>query len=87
MHAALQASQKTHEFLIDGQCFPRIPCGYETGAFSNDILDPEDATCVKCNALSGFFHLLGCGLEQCPACGDGALGCRCPYDPADARLA
>ena len=79
MDEALRNSQRKKEFLIDDVAYPRIPCGYETGAFGDDILDPDDATCVRCYAPSGFYHLLGCGLEQCPICNEGALGCRCQY--------
>ena len=80
MHEALNSSQPIKQFRIGTEVYPRIPCGYETGSFGEDILDPDDATCVKCMAPSGFFHLLGCGLEQCPVCKEGVLGCGCPVD-------
>jgi hypothetical protein len=86
----LEAAQAKKTFTIGGRGYARIPCGYEGGESGDYVLDSafaevgtEKAVCVQCGAPSGFLHLLGCESEQCPKCGEQALGCACKYDPVE----
>ncbi len=89
--AQLDDAQKQKVFKIDGRDYPRIACGYEEGEYGNFVLDTSfdehesnDAVCVDCGAPSGFLHILGCECEQCPRCGEQALGCPCKYAGSEA---
>ena len=70
-------SQAVRSFKIAGQDFERIVCGYERGNFAEFAIDTE---CSNCGVPTGFFHLLGCDLEQCPKCKEQALSCFCSYE-------
>jgi len=77
-------------FKIEGREFPRIACGYEQGEYGDFVLDTSfdehesnEGVCVDCGAPSGFLHIPGCECEQCPRCGEQALGCPCNYDACE----
>ena len=38
--------------------------------------------CPGCRTSKGALHVVGCDLEQCPACGDELEACACPGQPA-----
>lgn len=37
----------------------------------------SDDRCHDCNVLLGKFHHPGCDWEECPHCGQQAIGCDC----------
>ena len=89
-NAQLRDAQTRKVFKIEGREFPRIACGYEQGEYGDFVLDTSfnghesnDAVCVDCGAPSGFLHILGCEGEQCPRCGEQALGCPCNYEASE----
>jgi hypothetical protein len=35
--------------------------------------------CAECGVGPGQFHVPGCSLERCPACGEPVIACDCWY--------
>ncbi len=71
-------SQSIHSFRIAGHEYPRILYGYERGEFAESEIAADE--CPDCDHPTGFYHDLGCELEQCPCCEQQALGCACAYE-------
>jgi hypothetical protein len=50
--------------------------------------EPEDwgadeRPCHDCGAIKGEFHVRGCDVERCPACGGQFGGCDCDWPDLD----
>lgn len=58
-------------YLLFGRYYNRIPYGQE------GIGKAVKSKCPTCESEKGKLHRLGCGLEQCPACGTYAIICDC----------
>ena len=57
--------------VIAGHVFPRVRYG--------DERPPIDATvnCHDCGVIAGQYHVPGCDMEECPACGGQRITCPC----------
>lgn len=46
--------------------------------YGQEIHNPAvEDVCITCEVKKGQFHLLGCDMECCPACGRQAIECDC----------
>lgn len=70
---ALAAAQRERTFVIGLQRLKRIPYGSERTRW-------RLATCGDCRAKKGQLHVVGCDIEQCPACDGQAIRCGCRDD-------
>jgi hypothetical protein len=71
----LQVAQQVLTYSIAGKCLPRVRYGAEP-----DDWGAGERPCHDCAAVSGEFHVPGCDVERCPACGGQAIGCDCEHD-------
>jgi hypothetical protein len=55
-----------------GVAWPRIRFGDERRDWG-----AERGPCHDCAAIKGEFHVLGCDVERCPACGGQLITCDC----------
>ena len=70
-------AQREPAFVIEGRRYPRIPYGSERPPWRL----PE---CGDCRVKKGQLHVVGCDIEQCPACGWQLITCGCLDDEEDA---
>lgn len=68
--AAIETAQDQPDYLISGKSYPRIRYGGESARQPNP-------NCRDCAVMVGQFHVTGCLVERCPACGGQAYGCEC----------
>lgn len=57
--------------FLNGELREPVPYGRERFA------EAPGTQCDECGVRQGGTHHAGCGLEECPRCGDLILGCRC----------
>ena len=68
----IQEAQGITEYSIAGRAYARIRYGDESSDW-----DAEHIPCHDCRVLKGQFHVPSCDVEECPACGEQAIGCDC----------
>jgi hypothetical protein len=71
----LAEAQNQRTYSIDGEVLERIPFGEDWSSKSSDVV-----SCCDCAAARGQLHVPICGWEQCPSCGEQAVGCDCPHE-------
>ena len=74
----LAAAQRQRTYSIDGEVLERTPFGKDWSGESSDA-----PSCADCAAARGELHVPFCGWEQCPGCGEQAIGCGCEHDDQD----
>lgn len=68
--AAIAAAQLERTFVIGERQLRRIPYGSEWTRWKRE-------TCGDCYVRRGQLHVVGCDIEECPACGRQAITCGC----------
>ena len=76
----LAESQRTTHVTVGGRRLPRVRYGEEADDWS-----AGNRPCHDCAAVAGEFHVVGCDVERCPACGGQALSCDCTDSAPDAE--
>jgi len=69
--AKIASAQSFPYYLIE-RTLRRIPYGGESYDWGAD-----ERPCHDCGAIKGEYHVPSCDVEECPQCGEQALGCRC----------
>ena len=75
----IREAQEFHAWSIDGVKHSRVRYGSE-----EDDWGADRRPCHDCAVVKGQFHVPGCDVERCLACGGQALYCDCPYDEDEA---
>ena len=63
----LEKAQQKTTYIVE---LPRVRYGEEKHKW-------QGKRCHDCAAVPGEYHVPGCDVEECPACGGQALGCSC----------
>lgn len=74
----IREAQQYPTYVIGGREYTRVRYGEE-----DDDWGADDHACGDCGVLKGEFHVMGCDIEQCPACGEQAISCDCEYEGDD----
>ena len=78
----IQKTQLLTSYPIAGQPLARLRYGEENG----DVWEADKYPCHDCMVIKGELHVVGCDVEECPACGGQALSCQCEYDGESAEI-
>lgn len=76
-HLEIEKAQRQKTFEIGGKVYDRIPYGSEV----DDGWEADKYDCHDCAIVKGQLHVVGCDVEECPACSGQALSCDCIYTP------
>lgn len=68
----IQQAQLEETLIIAGVRHKRVRYGDEESDWGAD-----DGPCHDCAVIKGQFHVVGCDVERCPACGWQAIFCDC----------
>src|SRR5262245_51136374 len=71
----INEAQEIPEVVIGSKTFERIRFGREAEDWGW-----SRGTCGSCGVALQCFHVPGCDIERCPACGEQAIGCDCEYE-------
>lgn len=75
----IREAQTIRSYDVAGKEWPRVAYGKETRM----DWTADNRPCHDCGALQGQLHVVGCDVEECPACHRQAISCSCPNDQAE----
>jgi hypothetical protein len=76
----IKEAQEVTTYVIGGKEWPRVRYGEEA-----DDWGASRRPCPDCAVVKEQFHVLGCDVERCPACGGQVLTCGCPREGDEKR--
>lgn len=68
----IERAQRQPTVVVNGEPIARIRWGSEGRRWAS-----PRRPCSDCAVIRGEFHVPGCDLERCPACGGQAISCGC----------